>query len=106
MATPVDSEDQVKDALRIPMSEEVLGTSKLAGVFSLVKSKPSRSSVCHILLSFRSYRIPGGLTLQKKSLKRSIVILDRTIRGISPMTMFIWFRKMSNTVQFSASGYD
>ena len=45
VTVPVDSEDQVKEAFRIPMSDELLGTF-VAIVFSAwVGSKTSRSSV-------------------------------------------------------------
>lgn len=42
---PVDREDQVKDALRIPMSEELLGTLEAMVFPSWARLKVSRSSV-------------------------------------------------------------
>ena len=45
MTVPVDLEDQVKDALRIPMSEELLGTLEAMVFSSRAGSKVSRSSV-------------------------------------------------------------
>ena len=41
----VDSEDQVKKALRIPMSDESFGASKVVEAPSCARSKASRSSV-------------------------------------------------------------
>ena len=45
MTTPVDSDDQVKEALRIPMREELLGTFEAMGFSAWAGSKASRSSV-------------------------------------------------------------
>ena len=45
MMAPVDSEDQVKDAPRIPMSEELLGTFEAMISSAWAGSKASRSSV-------------------------------------------------------------
>lgn len=42
---PVDSDDQVKEALRTPMSEELLGTFKAMGFPVWAGSNESRSSV-------------------------------------------------------------
>lgn len=42
---PVDPEDQVKEALRIPMSEELLGILEAMGFSAWAGSKASRSSV-------------------------------------------------------------
>ena len=45
MTVPVDLEDQVKDALRIPMSEELLGMFEAMVFSSWAGSNVSRSSV-------------------------------------------------------------
>jgi len=45
VTAPVDSEDHVKDALRIPMSEELLSTFEAMVFSSWAGSKESRSSV-------------------------------------------------------------
>jgi hypothetical protein len=42
---PVDKEDHVKEALRMPMSEELLGTFEAMVVSCWAGSKASRSSV-------------------------------------------------------------
>ena len=45
MIAPVGSEDQVKEAFRIPMSEELLGTFKAMAFSPWAGEKMSRSSV-------------------------------------------------------------
>ena len=45
MTEPVDPDDQVNEALRIPMSEELLGTFEAMGLSACAGSKESRSSV-------------------------------------------------------------
>ena len=45
MTAPVDLDDQVKEALRIPMREELLGTFEAIEFSAWVDSKASRSSV-------------------------------------------------------------
>ena len=45
MTTPVDSDDQVKEALRIPISEEFVGTFEAIEFSIRAGSKASRSSV-------------------------------------------------------------
>lgn len=45
VTVPVDSEDQVKEAFRIPMSDELLGTFEAIVFSAWVGSKTSRSSV-------------------------------------------------------------